>query len=162
MLRRVFQLRSFAQYSWERIHVHREEKRRLPRLTELPLLVRKAFGSWRRVYLRSKPALPPRFESASLTFQIPRPIDPHDAWLEVNQPNARREQALRETSSGESPRPIRTLLCAFNLDRDGAPHSQYELTVGLKEKGVIDPVVYSPTDGTLRKAYARQGIQVRT
>jgi O-antigen biosynthesis protein len=162
MLRKVFQLRSFARYSWERIHVHREEKGRLPRLTELPLLARKAFGSWRAVYLRARPALPPRFESASLTFQIPDPIDPHDAWLEVNQPNARREQALRETSSGKSPRPIRTLMCAFNLNRDGAPHSQYELTVGLKEKGVIDPIVYSPTDGPLRKAYERQGISVRT
>ena len=142
--------------------MHREEKGRLPRLTELPLLARKAFGSWRAVYLRSRPALPTRFESASLTFQIPDPIDPHDAWLEVNQPNARREQALREASSGQSPRPIRTLMCAFNLNRDGAPHSQYELTVGLKEKGVIDPIVYSPMDGPLRKAYERQGISVRT
>src|SRR5258708_29005010 len=162
MLRRVFQLRSFAQYSWERIQVHREEKGRLPRLTELPRLARKALGSWRAGYLRSRPAPPPRFESASLTFQIPAQIDPHDAWLEVNQPNARRDQALRETSAGESPGPIRTLMCAFNLDRDGAPHSQYELTVGLKEKGIIDPIVYSPTDGPLRKAYERKGIAVRT
>src|SRR5260370_31408889 len=162
MLRGISQLRSIGRYSWERIHVHREEKGRLPRLTELPLLARKAFGSWRAVYLRSRPALPTRFESASLTFQIPDPIDPHDAWLEVNQPNARREQALREASSGQSPRPIRTLMCAFNLNRDGAPHSQYELTVGLKEKGVIDPIVYSPMDGPLRKAYERQGISVRT
>jgi glycosyltransferase involved in cell wall biosynthesis len=161
MLRRVAQLRSFAQYSWERIHVHREERGRLPRLTELPVLVRKAFRSWRAVYLRARPALL-RFESASLTFRIPDPIDPYDAWLEVNQPNARREQALREASSGQSPRPIRALMCAFNLNRDGAPHSQYELTVGLKEKGVIDPIVYSPTDGPLRKAYERQGISVRT
>ena len=113
--------------------MHREEQGRLPRLTELPVLVRKAFRSWRAVYLRARTALP-RFESASLTFRIPDPIDPHDAWLEVNQPNARREQALREASSGHSPRPIRALMCAFNLNRDGAPHSQYELTVGLKEK----------------------------
>src|SRR5260370_3822045 len=162
MLRGISQLRSIGRYSWERIHVHREEKGRLPRLTELPLLARKAFGSWRAVYLRSRPALPTRFESASLTFQIPDPIDPHDAWLEVNQPNARREQALREASSGQSPRPIRALMCAFNLNRDGAPHSQYELTVGLKEKGVLDPIVYSPTNGPLRKAYERQGISVRT
>ena len=162
MLRRVFQLRSFARYSWERIRVHQKERGRLPHLTELPSLVRKAFRSWRAVYLRVSPELPPRFESASLTFQIPDPIDPHDAWLEVNQPNARREQAQRETASGQSLKPIRTLMCAFNLNRDGAPHSQYELTVGLKEQGVIDPIVYSPTDGPLRKAYERHGISVRT
>ncbi len=142
--------------------MHREEKGRLPRLTELPLLVRKAFRSWRAVYLRARPVLPARFESASLTFQLPDPIDPHHAWLEVNQPNARREQARREASSGQIPRPIRTLMCAFNLNRDGAPYSQYELTVGLKERGIIDPIVYSPTDGPLRKAYERQGISVRT
>ncbi len=158
MLHRVFQIRSFAQYSWERIQVHREEKGRLPRLSELPLLVRKAFGSWRRVYLRARRRS--KRKSASLTFQIPTPIDAREAWLEVNQPSARREQASREESNGQSPAPIRTLMCAFNLNREGAPHSQYELTIGLKEKGVIDPIVYSPTDGPLRKAYERHGIKV--
>jgi glycosyltransferase involved in cell wall biosynthesis len=60
MLRRLAQLRSLAQYSWERIQVHREEKGRLPRLTELPLLVRKAFTSWRWVsrYGRVKTTFP--------------------------------------------------------------------------------------------------------
>ncbi len=159
MLRRVFQLGSFARYSWDRIRVHREEKGRLPRFSELPPLVRKAFGSWHKVYLRAR--RPPTFESASLTFQIPMPIDPRDAWLEVNQPNARRELASREKSNGQSSAPIRTLMCAFNLNREGAPHSQYELTIGLKEKGVIDPIVYSPTDGPLRKAYEKLGIPVR-
>ena len=49
VLRRIFQLRSFAQYSWSRIQVHRDEKGRLPRLKELPLLARKALTSWARV-----------------------------------------------------------------------------------------------------------------
>ncbi len=159
MLRRVSQLRSFAQYSWERMRVHREEKGRWPRFSELPPLARKAFGSWHKVYLRAR--RPHAFESASLTFQIPTPMDPHDAWLEVNQPNARREQASREKANGQSPGPIRTLMCAFNLNREGAPHSQYELTIGMKEEGVIDPIVYSPTDGPLRKDYEKHGIPVR-
>lgn len=103
MLRRVFQLRSFAQYSWGRIQIHREEKGRLPRLTELPLLVRKAFSSWRRVYQNHKPQ-PVRFHSR--TFQVPRPLDTYDAWLEVNEWNARRESVLRERLSSLIERPL--------------------------------------------------------
>ena len=57
-------------------------------------------------------------------------------------------------------KPIRTLMCAFNLNWEGAPYSQYEMTVGLKEKEVIDPIVYSPTDGPLRQAYEEHGIEV--
>jgi GT2 family glycosyltransferase/glycosyltransferase involved in cell wall biosynthesis len=64
------------------------------------------------------------------------------------------------TALPESLEPIRTLMCGFNLNREGAPSSQYELTVRLKEKGIIDPIVFSPTDGPLRQAYEQQGIEV--
>src|SRR6266481_1008444 len=56
--------------------------------------------------------------------------------------------------------PIRTLMCGFNLNREGAPYSQYEMTVRLKENGVIDPIVYSPADGPLRQNYEERGIEV--
>lgn len=56
--------------------------------------------------------------------------------------------------------PIRALLCAFTLNWEGAPYSQYEMTVRLKELGVLDPVVYCPTDGPLRAAYEERGIRV--
>jgi GT2 family glycosyltransferase/glycosyltransferase involved in cell wall biosynthesis len=104
MLRKFSQLRSFARYSWGRIQVHREEKGRLPRLTELPLLVRKAFSSWRRVYLSRRPTQPSPLRSR--TFQVLRPIDTYDAWLEVNEWNARRESVLRERLSGLTERPL--------------------------------------------------------
>ena len=52
-------------------------------------------------------------------------------------------------------------MCTLNLNLEGAPYSQYEMTVGLKEKRVIDPIVYSPTDGPLRQAYEQHGIEVR-
>ena len=64
------------------------------------------------------------------------------------------------TAAPQNLKPIRTLMCAFNLNWEGAPYSQYEVTVGLKEKGVIDPIVYSPIDGPLRQAYEEQGIEV--
>src|SRR4029077_7783205 len=58
-------------------------------------------------------------------------------------------------------RPIRTVLCSFTLNREGAPYSQYELTLRLKEAGVIDTVVFCPEDGPLREAYEAKGIPVR-
>jgi len=56
--------------------------------------------------------------------------------------------------------PIRALMVAFNLNLEGAPYSQYELTVGLKLLGVIHPVVYCPEDGPLRELYEKAGIEV--
>ena len=64
------------------------------------------------------------------------------------------------TTAPQSLGRIRTLMCGFNLNREGAPYSQHEMTIGLKEKGVIDPIVYSPVDGPLRKAYEEHGIEV--
>jgi glycosyltransferase involved in cell wall biosynthesis len=58
-------------------------------------------------------------------------------------------------------RPVRALMCAFNLNWEGAPYSQLELTLGLKRAGCIDPVVYAPSDGPLREAYEQAGIEVR-
>lgn len=56
--------------------------------------------------------------------------------------------------------PIKALMCAFTLNWEGAPYSQYELTVRLKEQGIIDPIVYCPVDGPLRTAYEDSGITV--
>jgi glycosyltransferase involved in cell wall biosynthesis len=56
--------------------------------------------------------------------------------------------------------PVRALMVAFNLNLEGAPYSQYELTVGLKRLGRVDPVVYCPEDGPLRQLYEAEGIDV--
>lgn len=57
--------------------------------------------------------------------------------------------------------PVRALMCAFNLNLEGAPFSQYELAVGMRDRGYVDPVIYSPTDGPLRELYQEAGIAVR-
>jgi O-antigen biosynthesis protein len=57
-------------------------------------------------------------------------------------------------------RPIRTFMTAFNLNLEGAPYSQFEMTVRLRDTGVIDPVVYSPQEGPLRELYETAGIEV--
>ena len=66
----------------------------------------------------------------------------------------------RAVFTGEFRKTIKTLMCAHNLNHEGAPYSQYEMTVGLKEKGVLDPVVFSPVDGPLRALYESHGIKV--
>ena len=65
------------------------------------------------------------------------------------------------TSAPQTLPPIRTLMCAFNLNLEGAPHSQFEMTVKLKQKGIVEPLVYSPVDGPLRHEYEREGIEVK-
>jgi GT2 family glycosyltransferase len=64
------------------------------------------------------------------------------------------------TIAPDTARPIRALMCAFNLNREGAPYSQFEMTARLKDQGVIEPVVYCPNDGPLREAYQKRGIRV--
>ena len=56
--------------------------------------------------------------------------------------------------------PIPTLMLAFNLNWEGTPYSQFEMTARLKEMGIIEPVVYCPHDGPLRKEYERIGVRV--
>ena len=51
-------------------------------------------------------------------------------------------------------------MCSHNLNHEGAPHCLYEIAIGLKDKGCIDPIVFSPTDGPLRSFYESRGIQV--
>ncbi|HEY6329107.1 MAG TPA: glycosyltransferase, partial [Blastocatellia bacterium] len=55
---------------------------------------------------------------------------------------------------------VRTLVCTHNLNFEGAPLVQMEITLGLKTQGVIEPVVYSPTDGPLRAQYESGGVRV--
>jgi GT2 family glycosyltransferase/glycosyltransferase involved in cell wall biosynthesis len=56
--------------------------------------------------------------------------------------------------------PIRTAMCTHNLNWEGAPYIQFELTAGLKDCGAIEPIVHSPVDGPLRKEYEKIGIKV--
>ena len=58
------------------------------------------------------------------------------------------------------PGPVRALMCAFNLNWEGAPYSQFEMTAELKRRRVVEPVVYAPVDGPLRAAYEGEGIPV--
>src|SRR5262249_41452637 len=56
--------------------------------------------------------------------------------------------------------PIPALMCSHNLNWEGAPYQECELTVWLKKKGIMEPLVYSPSDGPLRREYEEKGIRV--
>lgn len=55
---------------------------------------------------------------------------------------------------------LRTLFFSHNLRMQGAQNSLYEIVTGLKNKDLINPVIFSPGDGPLRKAYEKNGIKV--
>lgn len=57
-------------------------------------------------------------------------------------------------------RPIRALFVSHNLNWEGAPLCQFELIRGLQKAGVIDPILFSPQEGSLRAAYQAAGIPV--
>jgi glycosyltransferase involved in cell wall biosynthesis len=57
-------------------------------------------------------------------------------------------------------RPIKTVMCSYNLNWEGSSYFELQLTLGLKKKGVIDPHVYCFQDGPLRKEYEKEGVSV--
>lgn len=59
-----------------------------------------------------------------------------------------------------SRRPVRTAVVTHNLEHEGATNSMFELVTGLRDRGVIDPVVYSTVDGPLRHSYAAARLDV--
>ena len=59
-------------------------------------------------------------------------------------------------------RGIRTLFFSHDLKMQGAQNSLYEMVIGLKDKEVVNPIVYSPNNGPLRKAYEKNGVKVIT
>ena len=96
--------------------------------------------------------------------RVDDPLEPQTDEVHGNSQGSPEPGSLPISARTIAPRtlePIRTLMCAFNLNWEGAPHSQYEMTVKLKQNGIIDPLVYSPSDGPLRQEYERQGIEVR-
>lgn len=57
-------------------------------------------------------------------------------------------------------RKYRVLMCSHDLKFRGAQKSLYELSVGLKKRGKIEPIIFSPSDGPLREAYKQNNIPV--
>jgi GT2 family glycosyltransferase/glycosyltransferase involved in cell wall biosynthesis len=61
----------------------------------------------------------------------------------------------------EPRRPLRAALFTHNLNWEGAPKQLLEIAAFLHQHGAITPLIVSPTDGPLRRAYEEQGIEVQ-
>lgn len=68
-------------------------------------------------------------------------------------PTAIRPQSRRKE-------PVRILGITHNLNNEGAPTTFLDLCIGMKETGLVDPIILSPADGPLRAAYEAAGIEV--
>ncbi|NSX34131.1 glycosyltransferase [Brevundimonas vesicularis] len=55
---------------------------------------------------------------------------------------------------------IRVAAVSHNLNLEGAPNTLFDLIVGLKRLGIINPTLLSPRDGPLRARYEAEGIVV--
>lgn len=69
--------------------------------------------------------------------------------------------ASRTVIPSETIPPIRVLMCGASLNLEGAPNSQFEMTVHLRDKGIINPIVFCPNEGPLRSLYEERGIEVK-
>ncbi|HKP12862.1 MAG TPA: class I SAM-dependent methyltransferase, partial [Blastocatellia bacterium] len=96
-------LSEFLRFASSRADSFRRKNGRAPRLTELPGAVRRTLRAWKL----NHPDRPPFYASPFAhaphadvraaepqVFQVPEPLDAYDAWLEVNQWNARRAALL--------------------------------------------------------------------
>ncbi|MFS0710746.1 glycosyltransferase [Brevundimonas phoenicis] len=84
-----------------------------------------------------------------------------DRWYNPNLSlaNEKFEVAPRHVPS-RSAAPLRVAAVSHNLEREGAPNTLFDLIVGLKRAGIVDPVILSPRDGPLASQYADSGIIV--
>jgi glycosyltransferase involved in cell wall biosynthesis len=55
---------------------------------------------------------------------------------------------------------MKALFCTNYLQYTGAPLVLYDIVKGLKERGVVEPTVYSPQDGPLAADFAAIGVPV--
>lgn len=88
----------------------------------------------------------------------------HDIWYNPNLSTDDEQFQIRPQRhiiTHLTSRPLRLAMFSHNLNHEGAPNSMFELVVGLKAKGYVDPIVLSPEDGPLRRDYERAGITVQ-
>ena len=85
----------------------------------------------------------------------------NDAWYNPNLSleNERFEPRSRRLPTRTS-RSLRVVAVSHNLRLEGAPNTLLDLLFGLKQAGLVDPLVLAPDTGPLRAVYEAQGIEV--
>lgn len=85
----------------------------------------------------------------------------NDPWYNPNL-SLRNEQFQIETRrlAPRTTSPVCTAFVSHNLNFEGAPNTLFDLVLGLKNAGAVDPIVLAPCDGPLRQAYEAHGVPV--
>jgi len=85
----------------------------------------------------------------------------NDPWYNPNL-SLRNEQFQIETRRLElnAAPPVRTAFVSHNLNFEGAPNTLFDLVLGLRDGGAVDPIILAPCDGPLRQAYEAHGVPV--
>lgn len=90
---------------------------------------------------------------------------PHDPYHNPNVSNARDwsvDPACHLEPAALFTRPLRVLVAGHNLNQnEGAPRALADVALGLKTRGLVEPVIFSPMPGALAAEYAAAGIPVR-
>ena len=55
---------------------------------------------------------------------------------------------------------INTLFFSHNLKMQGAQSSLFDIVIGLKNKGIVNPIIFSPFDGPMKETYEKNDIEV--
>ena len=102
------------------------------------------------------------FELLAFKETYGRPRDPYHnpSFSERDAFRPACDAPLSLRTESDLPR-AKVLFAAHNLNNpEGAPRYLYEIAVGLKERGRVEPALFSPVAGPGEAAYARAGIPV--
>ena len=87
--------------------------------------------------------------------------DWRDPWYNPNLSLATESfEPIPRRSPGRCQGRLRVAAISHNLEREGAPNTLFDLMVGLKRAGIVEPLILSPRDGPLNADYTDEGIPV--
>src|ERR1044072_2607747 len=105
----------FVQFALARLSSYRQKHGHAPRLHELPAAVRRTLRAWN--HQQPTPELAPLQAAHLLPNQttarsrvLAPPVEPYEAWLEVNEWNERRESLLKERLSAIAEPPLLSIV----------------------------------------------------
>ena len=76
-------------------------------------------------------------------------IDTHSYVIDVVRPASVKKGA------------IRVVFVSHNLNHEGAPTTLFDLVIGLRDAGYVDPIILSPEDGPLKLEYEKSHVEVK-
>ena len=118
------------------------------------------YEEWRHVHGKSIPSFSELHSIFSKMRVLRNQIILQDVPLDFRIPSKNQSFPNKKQLRSLPNRPLKVFMSTFDLNHAGSSLSQYELTLALKKQKIIDPVVFSPSNGPLREAYQQEDIPV--